>query len=133
MWPWKRKTNLDSVALAITPCDIDVTGHWTARLLSPSGDILYGVRLEQHGTAVFGNMQCKFAYAAPCMIRGILLGDRFVANYWRPDEQLMGSGMFDMKVTADAAAADGTSMWHSIGNEIPDTGQWHWKKNITAA
>jgi hypothetical protein len=130
MWPWKKKTNMDAAALAATPCNIDLTGHWTARLLSPSGDILFGVRLEQYGTAVFGTMQCKFAADAPCVIRGIVVGNRLIANHWRPDGYRMGSGMLDLTVAADSATAHGTSNWYSIGDEPPDTIEWTWQKNV---
>jgi hypothetical protein len=128
MWPWKQKPNMEVEALAATPCGIDLSGYWTAFCLSPTGEILFGVRIEQYGTAVFGHMQCKFAFAAPFVIRGIVLGDRLIANYWRPDKYLMGSGMFDMVVASDTATVEGTSTWYSVGGDNPTTNQWRWQR-----
>ena len=94
---WRAtKLNLDFDALLATPCDFDLSGHWRAYYPAPSGEVLSGVQLEQYGAAIFGRMQCKFAAATPLSIRGILLGERLVANYWRPDQQAMGSGILDL-------------------------------------
>ena len=100
MW-WKRKSEqLEFRALAATPNNgVDLSGHWTAYVQTRTSDVLWSVQLEQHGTAVYGWMQCKLAALHPLQIRGILVGTRLIANYWRPHKSHMGSGVIDLELT----------------------------------
>lgn len=129
---WRRSTkqDLDFQALLATPCDFDLSGHWRAYYPTPNGEVLSGVQLEQYGAAIFGRMQCKFAAAAPLSIRGILLGVRLVANYWRPSRPGMGSGIFDLTLTTDGdMQLRGTSTWSGLDVCGEQTYEWRWEKN----
>jgi len=128
MWLWQQKPNLEAAALAATPCGIDLSGLWTAFCASSTGEVLFGVRIEQYGTAIFGHMQCKFASAAPFVIRGIVLKEGLIANYWRPDKYLLGSGMLEMAIASDAETIQGTSTWYSVGGGHPSIDQWRWQR-----
>ncbi len=131
MWLLRKKQNLEFDALSATPSGVDLSGHWRAYELTPNGEVLSGVRLTQYGAAVFGQMQCKFAAAPPLVIRGIVLGERFIANYWRPHKQLMGSGLLELTVGDDVTRLFGTGTWHSAANGEQEVYECRWVKNST--
>lgn len=121
MW-LKRKKHLQRRALAATPSGgVDLSGYWTAYCPQEHGEVISLVRLEQHGTAVFGSMQCKFAVAPPLEIRGILLGDRLVANCWRPHEDGMGSGVMDLHLAEGGRELHGTRSWYNAETGAEET------------
>lgn len=128
----KRKQHLELRALDATPSGgVDLSGYWTAFCQQEQGEVTSYVRLEQHGTAVFGSMQCKFAAAHPLEIRGILLGDRLVANYWRPHESLMGSGMLDLRLADGGRELHGTGSWYNAETGAEQTTAFRFKRNAT--
>jgi len=129
MWFRRKKKNLDHAALAATPCDADLSGHWLAwDVTNAASRVLSGVNLEQHGTAVLGRMQCKFA-AAPLTIRGIVCDQRLIANFWRPDDYLMGSGMFDLVVDPESETIEGTSKWYNTETGECYEQNWQWERD----
>ena len=96
MWFRRKKQNLDEAALLATPCEVDLSGRWIALdVTNIANRVLYGVGIEQYGTAVFATMQCKHASAAPLTVRGIVSDNHLIANFWRPDEYCLGSGMLN--------------------------------------
>lgn len=127
----KRK-HLELRALDATPEGaVDLSGFWTAFCPQDQGEVISYVRLEQHGTAVFGSMQCKFATTHPLEIRRILLGDRLVANYWRPHESLMGSGMLDLRLSAGGRELHGTGSWYNAETGAEQTTTFRFKRSAT--
>ena len=129
MWRLRKRRNVELEALAATPCRFDLTGHWSAYYAAVNGDVLWGVQLAQHGTAVFGWMQCKLASHAPLTIRGIVLDDRFIANYWRPHVDDMGSGVLDLLLSHNGNALHGDGTWHDAVTGEPESHVWRWEKN----
>jgi hypothetical protein len=128
MWLWKKKKNLAHAALVATPCDIDLSGHWLAwDVTNAANRVLFGVSVQQYGTAVFARMQCKFALAAPLTIRGIVCDRRLIANFWRPDDYLMGSGMLDLVVEPKSESIEGTSEWYDAETGECHVQNWQWE------
>lgn len=128
----KRNKHLELRALDATPSGgVDLSGCWTAFCQQEQGEVISYVRLEQHGTAVFGSMQCKFAAAHPLEIRGILLGDRLVANYWRPHESLMGSGLLDLRLADGRRELHGRGSWYNAETGAQEMMTFRLQKNAT--
>ena len=132
MW-WKRKSEqLEFQALAATPNnDVDLSGHWAAYQKTEKGDVLVGVQLEQHGTAVYGWMQCKFAAAHPLQIRGIVIGNRLIANYWRPHKDGMGSGVIDLTLKSGGQLLVGSASWYNAEDSNEETYDFRWQRTAT--
>ena len=125
----RKKRNLDQAALAATPCEADLSGHWLAwDVTNTDNRILFGVIIEQYGTAVFASMQCKMASAAPLTIRGIIADHRLIANFWRPDENYLGSGMLDLVVDPEGENIAGTSKWYDAETSECHLQNWQWER-----
>ncbi len=129
MWSKNTKRDLDQAALDVTPNDgVNLSGRWTACYRQGVGDVLSGVQVQQYGTAVFGTMQCKVAAAAPIKIRGIVVGERLIANYWRPHEEGMGSGMFDLRISQDGRRLNGIGSWCDADTGTQKSFDYQWEK-----
>jgi len=117
-------------ALDLTPNGgVNLSGRWIAYWQPGDGEVVSEVQVQQHGTAVFGTMQCKFAAAHPITIRGILLGKRLLANYWRPHEEGMGSGVLDLRLTEDGRRLDGIGSWHDAEAGSHESLLFRWEKS----
>ncbi len=121
MWFSKRKHRLDARALALTPnSGVCLDGRWFAYQPASSGEIDYVLVLEQHGMALFGHMQSTIATTQPIDIRGIVLENRVVAQYWRCQKGHMGSGMFDLHISDEHSRMEGTSTWYPEDAQLKD-------------
>ena len=129
MWRRQEKTNFDHVALASTPCDIDLSGRWTAGDFTHADNrVAHIVKIEQYGTAVFAKMQCKFASAAPLNIRGIVWEGRLVADLWRSEENCRGSGTLDLSILPASKRLEGTSRWYDAATNECSESIWEWER-----
>lgn len=121
---------LDREALAMTPiCGSTLTGHWRARQETNNGYVSWGVQLEQHGMAISGSMQCKFAGAHPLTIRGILDDGNLTATWSRPYKYCMGSGVVHLTISPDGNTLTGTTRWYNAENPDGIVDDWCWERS----
>jgi hypothetical protein len=116
---WKnRSQELKLKALASMPNHgIDLTGHWAGCQETSQGDFLWGVQLQQYGTAVFGSMQSKLAAYHPLELQGILIGRKLFAHYWRPHKHGTGAGLLELELQNGDHVLTGSASWYGEDNE----------------
>ncbi|WP_145290075.1 hypothetical protein [Rosistilla oblonga] len=109
-----RKAKLESDALALTPSEIDVSGRWFAEFELHDQRLVGLVTLSQTGTSVDGTWQFKLASLHPIHIRGVLDGNRLIANQFRPHKHGLGSGMLDATLDSQINEMVGVATWYDV-------------------
>ncbi len=91
----RRSQQLERKALAMTPTgDEDLTGHWQRTPGNRQWIRFMGRSTRTTWDDGYRSMQCKFAFAHPLAICGILEDRSLIATWSRPDKYCMGQGSF---------------------------------------
>jgi hypothetical protein len=131
-WPISSREDLAYEALSLTFVKhATLTGRWTVVEQTSSGPVLSSAWLQQHGAAITGELQCKFAALAPIEISGIVVRDRLIATWYRPDVHGKGSGTLELRATSDGARLDGNGSWFTASSAQPEQHSLHWERIIT--
>lgn len=128
MWWTTRRELRERHALAATPNHgIELSGHWHALERLGEREISWGIRLEQFGVAISGTMVGKFA-TPPTYIRGLVVDDEFVANYWLPGPEHFASGVLRLRIEAGARSMVGTGSWFALGRDANEVRTFRWER-----